>query len=65
MSRCNVCFHSTVIRIKNVGLFLVGSSYVSPRRGGGGGGLPPMEMTGMLVSFRGRNCRFCSHLGCS
>ena len=40
MSRCNVCFHSTVIRIKNVGLFLVGSSYVSPRRGGGGGGYP-------------------------
>ena len=40
MSRCNVCFHSTVIRIKNVGLFLVGSSYVSPRRGGGGGVTP-------------------------
>ena len=41
MSRCNVCFHSTVIRIKKVGLFLVGSSYVSPRRGGGGGGVTP------------------------
>ena len=46
MSRCNVCFHSTVIRIKNVGLFLVGSSYVSPRRGGGG--YPPGKTQGCL-----------------
>lgn len=31
---------------------------------GRGGGYPNMEMTGMLVSFRGRNCRFWSLLGC-
>ena len=33
---------------------------------GGGGGDSHMKVTGMLVvSLRGVNCRFWSHLGCS
>ena len=39
---------------------------VSTSRGGGGGGTPHMKVVGMLVvSLKGINFAFWSHLGCS